>query len=82
MPKLGKSAKSCHKKCTFVRPIKGLLEKSVHVSAEKQFAVQESVKPNVGIVREHYSQTWQNLYPKNATSRTKSSLVLVNEAVK
>ena len=57
MPKLGKSAKSCRKKCTFVRPIKGLLEKSVHVSAEKQFAVKESVKPNVGIVREHYSQT-------------------------
>ena len=34
-------------KCTSLPLMKGLSEKSIHSSAQKQFAVQESVLPNV-----------------------------------
>ena len=47
MPKLGENGKLRHRKCTFQPPMKGLSKISIHGSAWKKFAVQESGKPNV-----------------------------------
>ena len=47
-PKSGENGEPHHSKCASLPSMEGLPEKkSIHGSAEIQFAVQESVKPNL-----------------------------------
>ena len=61
--------------------MKGSLKNSIIGSVEKQFAVQQSRKPNA-LVEEYNSQTVQSLDPKTASSYTKSGMLHINKVVK
>ena len=61
--------------------MKGSFKNSIIGSVEKQFAVQQSRKPNA-LVEEYNSQTVQSLDPKTASSYTKSGMLHINKVIK
>ena len=61
--------------------MKGSFKNSIIGSVEKQFAVQESQKPNA-LVEEYNAQTVQSLDPKTASSHTKSGMLHINKVIK
>ena len=59
----------------------GSFKNSIIGSVEKQFAVQQSRKPNA-LVEEYNSQTVKSLDPKTASSYTKSGMLHINKVLK